>query len=91
MIKIQNRDGLPASIAEDRRFFELYSLSKTATPPGWNTPANWKTLDEIPEGRPFGYAVGNNSTRLLVDYDHAVVNGKVVPWIRGAVIRLQRA
>lgn len=90
MIKIQNRDGLPASIAEDRRFFELYSLSKTATPPGWNTPANWKTLDEIPEGRPFGYAVGNNSTRLLVDYDHAVVNGKVVPWIREAVIRLRR-
>lgn len=90
MIKTQNRDGLPASIAEERRFFELRSLDKTATPAGWNNPANWKTLDEIPEGRPFGYAVGNNSTKLLVDYDHAVVNGCVVSWIGETIKRLRK-
>lgn len=90
MIKTQNRDGIPASIAEERRFFELRSLDKTATPAGWNTPANWKTLDEIPEGRPFGFAAGNNSTLLLVDYDHAIVNGSVVPWILEVIKRLRR-
>ena len=90
MINTQNRDGLPASIAEEQRFFELHSFSKTATPAGWNTPANWKTLDEIPEGRPFGYAVGNNSTKLLIDYDHAVKGGKVVPWMKEVVMRLRR-
>lgn len=90
MIKTQNRDGIPASIAEERRFFELRSLDKTATPAGWNTPANWKTLDEIPEGRPFGFAAGNNSNVLLVDYDHAIVNGSVVPWILEVIKRLRR-
>jgi predicted P-loop ATPase len=90
LIKFQNRDGLPASIAEEQRFFELHSFDKTATPARWNTPANWKTLDEIPEGRPFGYAVGNNSTKLLVDYDHVVNNGKVTPWIKDVVLRLRK-
>ena len=90
MIKTQNRDGIPASIAEERRFFELRSLDKTATPAGWNTPANWKTLDEIPEGRPFGFAAGNNSTLLLVDYDHAKTSEGVVPWIKEAIKRLRR-
>ena len=90
MIKTQNRDGLPASIAEERRFFELYAYDKEATPKGWNTPSNWKTLDEIPEGRPFGYCAGNDSTKLLVDYDHAVVNGGVIPWIKEAIVRLRK-
>ena len=90
MIKTQNRDGLPASITEEQRFFELRSLDKTATPAGWNNPANWKTLDEIPEGRPFGYAVGNNSTKLLVDYDHVFKDGKVVPWVKDAIKRLRK-
>ena len=90
MILTQNRDGLPASIAEEQRFFELYAYDKEATPTGWNTPSNWKTLEEIPEGKPFGYAVGNNSTKLLVDYDHAVKNGKVVPWIADVIKRLRK-
>lgn len=91
MIKTQNRDGIPASIAEDERFFELYAYDKEATPDGWNTPANWKMLDEIPEGRPFGYVVtGNNSTKLLVDYDHAINNGKAIPWIKDVVMRLRK-
>lgn len=88
--KQQNRDGLPASIAEEQRFFELRSFDKTATPAGWNTPANWLTLDEIPERRPFGYAVGNNSTKLLVDYDHVISNGKVTPWIKEVILRLRK-
>ena len=90
MIKYQNRDGLPASIAEEQRFFELYSFDKTATPTGWNNPANWLMLDEIPEGRPFGFAIGNNSTMLLVDYDHAINDGKVTPWIKDVVLRLRK-
>lgn len=89
MAVLQNREGLPKAIIDERRFFELYANSKTATPKGWNTPANWKTLDEIPENKAFGFAVGNNSTFLLVDYDHAVINGKVVPWIRDVVKRLR--
>lgn len=90
MITTQNRDGLPASIAEDQRFFELYAYDKEATPTGWNTPANWKTLDDIPEGRPFGYVTGNDDTRLVVDYDHVISNGKVTPWVKDVVARLRK-
>lgn len=89
MAVLQDREGLPKAIIDERRFFELYANSKSATPKGWNTPANWKTLDEIPENKAFGFAVGNNSTFLLVDYDHVVVDGRVVPWIRDVIKRLR--
>lgn len=90
MITTQNRDGIPASIAEEQRFFELYKYDKEATPTGWNAPSNWKMLDDIPEGRPFGYAAGNNSTKLFVDYDHVVKDGRLVPWVKNVFVRLRK-
>ena len=67
----QNRDGLPAAIAEDRRFFQRFSNKKDATPKGWNDPDNWKTLDEIPAAAPFGYAL-TDSNILFIDFDHVL-------------------
>lgn len=90
MITTQNRDGIPASIAEEQRFFELYKYDKEALPNGWNTPSTWKTLDDIPEGRPFGYVTGHGDSRLVVDYDHVINNGKVTPWIKDVVLRLRK-
>ncbi|MDO5476899.1 MAG: AAA family ATPase [Eubacteriales bacterium] len=85
----QNRDGLPDAIIEERRFFEMYGSGKSDTPAGWNTPENWKELDEIPEGKTFGFAIGNNSDYLLIDFDHMKQGGQTIPWMLDVFNRLQ--
>lgn len=86
----QDRDGLPDAIIEERRFFELYGPGKTDAPTGWNNPDNWKELDEIPNDKYFGFAIGNGTNYLFIDCDHArdPKTGKIVPWIEKAVLRL---
>lgn len=86
---MQNRDGLPDALIEERRFFELYGSGKTDTPSGWNTPGNWQELDDIPEGKPFGFAIGKNSNYLLIDFDHMKQGGEIVPWMLDVFYRLQ--
>ena len=67
----QNRDGIPPSLAEKKRFIEKTGWSKEAMPTGWNNPDNWKTLDDIPEGKPFTFmASDEHSGYLGVDFDH---------------------
>lgn len=85
----QDRDGLPDAIIEERRFFEMYGSGKTDTPAGWNTPENWKELDEIPEGKTFGFAIGNNSDYLLIDFDHMKQGGQNLQWMIDIFTRLQ--
>lgn len=79
----QNRDGLPPSLTEERRFFELYGPGKGDTPEGWNNPDNWKCLDDIPEDKYFGFAIGNNSSYLFIDGDHVrdPETERFVPWV----------
>lgn len=69
MIK-QNRSGLPPSLTEEPRFFQMRGTGKDETPAGWNDPKNWKELDDIPEGQPFGFVAGTGSNYLLIDGDH---------------------
>ena len=68
----QNRDNLPVSLTEEKRFFELLGSGKRKTdvPASWNNPDNWKTLDDIPENKHFGFVVGTRSNYLLIDGDH---------------------
>ena len=79
---IQNRAGIPDLLSEEKRFFELRGPQKTDTPLGWNKPENWKYLEDIPEGVPFGCVlIGNGSTKAEIDYDHVIDNnGKMVGW-----------
>ena len=86
----QNRNGLPDALLDERRFFELYGPGKTDTPPGWNTPENWVTIDEIPEDKYFGLAICNNSNYLFIDWDHVIdpKTGKMVPWAREVYKRI---
>lgn len=73
MITSQYRDGFAPEIAESGRFFGLNSFSKTDTPTGWNTPANWQELNEIPDNQPVGFAgCGHGSTFAVIDYDHVI-------------------
>lgn len=67
----------------------MYGSGKTDTPTGWNIPENWKDLDEIPEGKTFGFAIGNNSDYVLIDFDHMKQGGRIVPWMLNVFNRLQ--
>lgn len=89
---MQNRNGLPDAILEEKRFFELYGSGKTDTPAGWNDPKKWKYLDDIPEDKFFGFAIGNNSNYLLGDGDHVrdPVTGQLVPWVAEVLKRLEK-
>ena len=89
---IQNRDGLPDALIEEKRFFELYSSDKAATPAGWNNSENWKNLDDIPEGRFFGFAIGNGTNYLLIDFDHVrnPETGDMVSWALAAYLRMTK-
>lgn len=88
MNKLQNRDGLPDAFLEEKRFFELYGPGKTDTPTGWNTPENWKYLEDIPEEKYFGFAVCNKTSYLMIDCDHVFDDsGHLVPWIGDAIQR----
>lgn len=76
----QNRNGLPVSIIGSKRFFEMHGAGKSSTPAGWNTPANWKTLGEIPEDRNFGFVVcDQKSTLAFIDGDHIIRDGVMIP------------
>lgn len=90
---IQNRDGLPDALAEEKRFFELRSSSKTSTPSDWNNPEKWCYLDEIPEGKYFGFTTGGkNSNYLLIDGDHVIdpESGQMVPWVKDVYQRISK-
>lgn len=86
----QNREGLPDALLDERRFFELYGESKTATPAGWNNPENWKDLDDIPENSFFGFAIGNGTDYLFIDGDHVTDpdTGKLLPWVEDVYHRI---
>lgn len=84
----QNRDNIPASIAEQKRFFPLWGSGKDNTPTGWNTPENWLMLEDIPEDKYFGYVLSD--TQVLIDFDHVFDDkGKMVPEVRKAYERLK--
>lgn len=87
---LQNRDGLPDSIAEEKRFFPLLSQDKAATPKDWNNPEKWVYLDDISEGDSFGFAIGNGTNYLLIDADHVrnPETGAIVPWVYEVYKRL---
>lgn len=89
----QNRQGLPDALLDESRFFELYGSGKTDTPTGWNNPENWKSIDEIPENKYFGFAIGNNSNYLLIDGDHVrdPETGKLVSWVSDVLKRIRAA
>lgn len=67
---MQKREGLPASITEQRRFFQMRGSSKDDTPAGWNNPEKWLELDDIPDDKPFGFVAGTGSNYLFIDGDH---------------------
>ena len=87
---IQNRDGLPVELTEEKRFFRMLGPKKDATPAGWNDPAHWQYLDDIPEGQAFGFAIGNESNYLLIDGDHVrnPFTGEIVPWVKSVYKRI---
>lgn len=87
---MQNRDGFPTSISEERRYFELYSTKKEDTPNGWNDPENWKYLEDIPEDKTVGFAV-RDSDLLFIDFDHVGKDGKFIPWAIEIWERLTKA
>ena len=88
----QNRDGLPDALLEEKRFFELPTDRKDILPDDWNNPDKWKLLDEIPEDKHFGFAVGNQSNYLFIDADHVMdpKTGKMVPWVWEAYRKITR-
>ena len=69
-----------------------YGSGKTDTPTGWNDPENWKYLDEIPEDKYFGFAIGNDSHYLFIDFDHCrdAKTGKLIPWAKEIFRRITR-
>lgn len=89
-MSIQNRDGFPTSISEERRFFELYGHEKVDTPSGWNEPENWKYLEDISEDKTVGFAI-KGSDYLFIDFDHVAPDGVVIPWARSIWNRLTKA
>lgn len=89
-MRIQDRNGLPDAIAEEKRFFELLGAGKDNTPTGWNKPENWKYLEDIPEDSTFGFAICNNTDYLFIDCDHVrdPKTGKLVPWVDAVIKRI---
>lgn len=92
METLQNRNGLPDDLIEEKRFFALLSSKKDDTPNGWNTPDNWVYLDDIPEDKVFGFAIGNGTNYLFIDMDHVrnPETGDIVPWIRTVFNRISQ-
>lgn len=88
----QNRNGLPAALLEERRFFPLYGAGKTDTPAGWNNPEHWQYLDEIPADKNFGFAIGGkDSNFLFVDFDHVIQGGRLDDRAREVYTRITTA
>lgn len=90
MNMIQNRDGLPDALLEEKRFFPLLSNTKDSLPADWNNPDNWKYIDDIPEDSYFGFAIGKGTDYLFIDGDHVrdPETGDLVPWVKDAFKRL---
>ena len=87
----QNREGLPTAILEDKRFFELYGSEKENTPTGWSNPKNWKTIDEIPEDKNFGFVVASkDSNYLFIDFDHVIVGTKMCDFAKEIYQKITR-
>ena len=90
MNTIQDRNGLPDALLDDRRFFKLPTSKNSILPPDWNNPRNWCYIDDIPEDAYFGFAIGNNTNYLFIDGDHVrdPESGKFVPWVKDVFHRL---
>lgn len=88
MGKLQKREGLPESIKNAKRFFEMRDTEKDATPQGWNNPDTWKTLNEIPAYKPFGFVAGTGSNYLFIDGDHVIKDGVMLPEAKKAFNRI---
>lgn len=85
----QNRQGLPPSLLEERRFIELKGSGKNTTPTGWNRPENWKTINEIPENKVFGF-VFTGSDYVFIDYDHVFADGCMDPRAQQVYDRIRK-
>ena len=89
---LQNRNGLPDAILDEKRFFSMWGTEKDNTPRGWNKPENWLELDDIPEDSYFGFAIGNNSDYLFIDFDHMTdpESGEMLPWMLDVYKRITK-
>lgn len=87
--QVQNRSGLPDALIDERRFFALTGPGKTDTPKGWNDSENWVYLEDIPDGKPFGFDA-KDSNILFIDGDHVrdPQTGKMVPWVHEVYKRI---
>lgn len=87
----QNRNGLPDAFLDEKRFFELPTDKKEILPDDWNNPEKWEYIDDIPEEKYFGFAVGNNTNYLFIDGDHVIdpKTGKLIPWAQKIYDRLR--
>lgn len=75
MILTQNRDGLPASIAELNRWVQRTASKHGGK--GWNSPENWRELDGI-DGD--AMLVTTNTNLMILDRDHVINDrGEWVP------------
>lgn len=87
----QNRDNIPASMAEEKRWIQKTGSGKTQMPTGWNSPDSWKCLDDIPDGVPFGFAVcGHGSTYAFADFDHCIKDGRMYPQAKAVMERIKQ-
>lgn len=88
--EIQDRTGLPDALIEEKRFFPLPSQAKDNLPKDWNNPDNWCCIEDIPEDKCFGFAIGNDSNYLFIDADHVLEpeTREPVPWVLDVYKRL---
>lgn len=83
----QNRNNIPASLAEEKRFFIKDSVNKNDNPQGWNEPENQMALDEVPENKHFGFVL--SESQVLIDFDHAFDDsGRLFPEVERAYKRI---
>ena len=68
----QHLENLPGEILSQKRFFQLYGMSKGDTPKGWSNPDNQKLYNEIQQGYLAGFDVcghGKAIDYVLFDFD----------------------
>ena len=78
------KDNIPVELAELNRWVKRTAQKHGG--PGWNTPENWKELEEI-EGE--AMFVMTDTDYLVIDADHvADENGILYPEVKAAFIRI---
>lgn len=88
----QFRDGLPDALIDEKRFFALPTDKKEILPNDWNNPENWSYIDDIPEDKYFGFAIGNGTNYLFIDGDHVrdPETGELIQWVKDVYYRLTK-